>query len=352
MEDMLDKFYKNKKILLTGITGFKGSWLAIWLKSMGAEVKGVGLKPKSKRDLFNICKLNKVIDTEFIDIQDYRKISAIIKKFKPEIIFHLAGQSIVSTSYTDTLLTYRTNVIGTCNILESCRNLKSIKSIVCITSDKCYENVEKNEGYKETDRLGGTDPYSASKAAMEMVVNSYYKSFFKHNKINVASARAGNVIGGGDWSDNRLVPDCIKSLSKDNKIFLRDPYSNRPWQHILDLINGYLTLGMKNHKNNKFVGAWNFGNSEKKIYTTLELAKQIIIIWGKGKIYTNKKKKFFEHKKLQLNISKARKKLNWRSKLDIKESINWTTMWYIDVIKNNKNPLQLCFNQISDFKKI
>ena len=348
---MLDKFYKNKKVLITGVTGFKGSWLAIWLKKMGAEVKGVGLKPNSKNDLFNLCKLNKLIDTEVIDIRDYGKISKVIKKYKPQLIFHLAGQSIVSKSYTNTIFTYETNVIGTCNLLEACKNIKQLKSIVCITSDKCYENVEKNKGYKETDRLGGTDPYSASKGAMELVVNSYYKSFFEKSNVNIASARAGNVIGGGDWNENRLVPDCIKSLSTKNKIFLRDPSSNRPWQYILDLINGYLTLGMKNYTNKKFIGSWNFGNYEKKIYTTLDLANQIINIWGNGKIHIKKKKNFFEHKKLQLDVSKAHRQLNWRSKLNIKESINWTTKWYIEVIKNKKDPLQLCVDQITFFDK-
>ena len=255
------KVYKNKKILITGSTGFKGSWLSFWLYNLGAKIIGVGLKPEDGAILYKTLKIDKLINQYYFDITNFRKINNLIKKNKPDIIFHLAAQSIVSESYNNPLKTIESNTLGSANILESTR-INKIKNLVYITSDKCYLNVEKNTGYKETDTLGGYDNYSSSKAAAELIFNSYYHSFFRDNKLKYATARAGNVIGGGDMKKNRIIPDVIRSIKKNNKIFLRNPNSTRPWQHVLEPLYGYLKLGsylitkqLKNLENPN----WNFG---------------------------------------------------------------------------------------------
>ena len=242
------EIFKNKKILITGNTGFKGSWLTIWLNLLGAKLYGISNNIPTQPSLFKEANLDQIINNNFIDIKDIDKVHSIIKTIKPDFIFHLAAQPLVSKSYSNPTETWQTNVIGTVNILESLRLLNKNCIGIIITSDKCYENQEWVWGYRESDRLGGSDPYSATKGAAELAFNSFYRSFFSEKsltKIRIASARAGNVIGGGDWTPNRLIPDCVKSWSKNKKPFIRNPNATRPWQHVLEVIYGYLLLSIK-----------------------------------------------------------------------------------------------------------
>ena len=349
----LKKFYKNKKILITGATGFKGSWLAFWLHKIGAKVYTTGNNPNKNKNLFYGLSLHKKTNLKIFDIRDYDKLKKVIKKIQPNIIFHLAAQPLILKSYYDPKGTYEVNTLGTLNLLESCRNNKSITSLVCVTSDKCYESNYSTKGFKETDRLGGKDPYSGSKASAEIIINTYNESFFKTSKLGLASARAGNVIGGGDWSENRLIPDAIKSIKKNKTIILRNPNFNRPWQHVLEPLNGYLILAKKLYHNpKKFSNAWNFGSEKNTVTDVLTVVKKIIKIWGKGKLKFSKNNKYYEQKNLQLNINKAKKNLLWKPKLSIFESINLTVKWYKLTLIDKKNPYEVTKNQIKEFLKI
>ena len=273
---MFNSVYKDKTVLVTGDTGFKGSWLAIWLKELGANVIGYSLNPGAEEDNYVVCGLARKITHIDGDIRDQHSLKSVFDEYKPDIIFHLAAQSLVLESYNDPVETYSTNVMGTVNILEVIRHIDSVRAVVVVTTDKCYENRECDYGYRETDRLGGKDPYSASKAACEIVINSYLQSFFNlENTVSVASARAGNIIGGGDWAENRIIPDCIRSLRKDEPIIVRNPQSVRPWQYILEPLSGYLKLGACLYKDGKeYSGAWNFG--PKDTITVKGLVEEVI----------------------------------------------------------------------------
>ena len=313
----LRKFYKNKKILITGHTGFKGSWLAFVLHQFGAKVYGYGLKPNKVMSNFKVLNLSKHINNFFFDIRNEQKLNSCIKKIKPDIIFHLAAQSLVKNSYKNPLFTIQTNVNGTLNILNSALKQKNLGAVLIITSDKSYKNKEKITGYKETDELGGIDPYSASKASAEIVTHAFIKSYFiKNKKIGVATARAGNVIGGGDWSDDRIIPDFIKSIRNNKKFYLRFPNAVRPWQHVFDVIYGYLLLGKKMFGNQNYNGSWNFGPSKKNLLTVRQLINFIKkeINFDK-KIIIKKQKDFHETKLLVLNSAKSKK--NFFGKVDI-----------------------------------
>ena len=242
---MVKKFYKNKKVLVTGATGFKGAWLCYWLNLLGAKVYGVGYNPNKNKNLFYSLKLEKKIKLKLFDIRDKNKVKNFITLIKPQIIFHLAAQPLILESYKKPYLTYTVNSLGTLNVLETVRGIDSVGSLICITSDKCYESNYSTKGFKEKDRLGGKDPYSGSKATAEIMIHSYFESFYKSKKCGLASARAGNVIGGGDWSENRLIPDTIISIIKKKTIYIRNPNFNRPWQHVLEPLYGYLLLGEK-----------------------------------------------------------------------------------------------------------
>ena len=345
---LIKKFYKNKNVLITGHTGFKGSWLSIWLSSMGANVHGISLKEK-KLSMFVKCDLKKIYKKKnyYIDIRDYNKLKKIILKIKPEIIFHLAAQPIVKNSYDDPINTFETNILGTANILDISRKLKTIKSIVVITSDKCYEDTKKT-GYKEIDKLGGNDPYSASKACSEIISNSIFKSFLK-KKIHLSTARAGNVLGGGDYSNKRLIPDIVKSLYKKNTLLIRNPNQVRPWQHVLDPLYGYLILGSKNKK---FSGSWNFGPKSKNISVMdfIKIFEKHFLVKIKTKI---KKEYFKETNVLNLNIDKSKKYLNWIPKLTIKETAKLTANWYNYSLKKRKvNLLEFTMNQIKYYENL
>ena len=344
-------FYNNKRVFVTGVTGFKGAWLCSWLLKLGAEVYGTGFNPNQNKNLFYKLNLEKKIKLKLFDIRDLKKLKNFINFSKPSIIFHLAAQPLIYESYKKPLLTFDVNCRGTLNILEIVKNAKFIRSLISITSDKCYENTGRTKGYKETDVLGGVDPYSASKASAELIIRAYRESFFKQKmRCGVSSARAGNVIGGGDWSDKRLIPDCIRSLEKGKAIKLRNPNFNRPWQLVLEPLKGYLILAKKQYENpKKYAGAWNFGTEASSITNVKKIVEYMIEFWGSGVLKTEKITKFHEQQNLQLNIKKAKKYLNWRPTYNIKESVQIATDWYFKVLKEKKSPVEVTNNQIDNY---
>ncbi|MDB9822141.1 CDP-glucose 4,6-dehydratase [Deltaproteobacteria bacterium] len=328
-------FYQNKKVLITGHTGFKGSWLSIWLNLLGAEVYGYALEPYTKNDNFLVSGLDKRVSHHIGDIRSFNDLLSIFKRFNPEIVFHLAAQPLVRRSYIDPKETFDTNIGGTVNILECCRLSDSVEVIVNVTSDKCYENYEWPWGYRENDRLGGHDPYSSSKAGSEIVSEAYRKSFFNQEYFNdhgkcLATARAGNVIGGGDWREDRLIPDCIRSLEKGEPILLRNPDSIRPWQHVLEPLYGYLLLAVKMSDDPvKFSSAWNFGPRNDHSLKVEEVADLVVSRWGKGSIELEKKDKdSHEARTLCLDITKAMVELSWEPRWDTGRAVSETVDWY------------------------
>jgi len=333
------KNYKNLKVLVTGTTGFKGAWLANWLNILGAKVIGVSLKPEKGSILFSCFSLNQKIKQYYFDIANFKKLNEIVKKNNPDIIFHLAAQSIVSQGFSEPLKTIQTNILGSANILETFR-LNKIPALVYITSDKCYLNLNKKINYKETDILGGLDNYSSSKASAEIIFSSYFHSYFKKkNFLEAASARAGNVMGGGDMKKNRIIPDIIKSLRSNKKLFLRKPKATRPWQHVLEPISGYLLIGDKliNKKlKTKLIPSWNFGPKLKNCKTVEVITGLVKENWKKKnmKIKVKSKNTYYESNFLSLNIQKAKKELGWEPKLTLKETVKLTVDWYNAYFKN------------------
>ena len=347
---MVKKFYKNKRVLVTGATGFKGAWLCYWLNLLGAKVYGVGYNPNKNKNLFYSLKLEKKIKLKLFDIRDKNKVKNFITLIKPQIIFHLAAQPLILESYKKPYLTYTVNSLGTLNVLETVRGIDSVGSLICITSDKCYESNYSTKGFKEKDRLGGKDPYSGSKATAEIMIHSYFESFYKSKKCGLASARAGNVIGGGDWSENRLIPDTIISIIKKKTIYIRNPNFNRPWQHVLEPLYGYLLLGEKLYIKPKiYSGAWNFGTKKNTVTNVLEIVRKIVKFWGEGKISFKKSQKYYEQANLQLNINKAIKILNWQPKYSISKSVKVTTEWYKKVLIESRSVEEVTEKQINDY---
>ena len=344
--------YKRKKVLITGTTGFKGAWLSFWLDMLGARVVGIALKPEKSSILYNTLKLEKKIKQYYLNINEYKKLNFIIKKEKPDIIFHLAAQSIVSESFVDPLTTMKTNIIGSVNLLESFR-INNIPNLVYITSDKCYLNLDKSHSYKETDRLGGVDNYSSSKASAELVFSSYFHSYFKKDKfLRLASTRAGNVIGGGDMKINRIIPDIIKSFRKKKNLILRNPNATRPWQHVLEPLSGYLLLGhnlMNKKLKTDLLPSWNFGPNIANCKNVKHITKLVMdrLKSDNLNIIINKGESFHEAKLLSLNIFKAKKELNWKPRLNLKQTINFTIDWYKsyfdkkDMVSFTKNQIKL-----------
>lgn len=333
---MFNDVYKNKTVLLTGHTGFKGSWLAIWLTIMGAKVVGYSLEPKYERSIYNKANIKKRIFADIKgDLRDSELLEDVIKKYKPEIIFHLAAQALVKESYIHPKETYETNIMGTINLLEAIRKYDFVKTIIMVTSDKCYENIEQLWGYRENDRMGGYDPYSSSKGCMELVVNSWRNSFFnpkdysKHGKV-IATVRAGNVIGGGDWSEYRLIPDCIKSIEENKNIEIRSPRATRPWEYVLEPLCGYLRLGQLMIEHPKeFYDCFNFGPSIKSNKTVWEVVNKVIKSYGKGFVSdVSNSNDAHEAKFLYVDPTKAYVKLGWCSALSLDESIDYTVDWY------------------------
>ncbi|MEW6195140.1 MAG: CDP-glucose 4,6-dehydratase [Bacteroidota bacterium] len=328
---LFNKIFENKKVLITGDTGFKGSWLAIWLKELGAEIYGYALPPKREEDNFVKCNMNQKINHVDGDIRDLNKLLNYFDKVQPEFAFHLAAQPLVLESYKNPHYTFETNVMGTVNFFECVRQTKNVKAALNITSDKCYQNNEWVWGYRENDPMGGKDPYSASKSCSELVTNSYINSYFS-NKANcaIASARAGNVIGGGDWADYRIVPDFFRAIKKNKKLIIRNLNATRPWQHVLEPLSGYLLLASKLYEEgNKYSGGWNFGPLDQANYKVVELIQAIIKYYGKGNVgFEESNEKLHEANVLKLDISKAMWNLKWKPVLNFKELIKFTVDGY------------------------
>jgi len=345
--DKLNKFWSKKKVFITGHTGFKGSWLCIILNYLNANVYGYALKPE-KNSLFNKSKIEKkLISNTYSDINNFLDLKKKIEKSKAEVVFHLAAQPLVLESYVKPLKTFQTNIIGTVNLLQCIKEVKSVKSVVIITTDKVYKINKKNISYKELDQLGGFDPYSASKVGAEIVVDSYIKSFFSESilKNRVSTARAGNVIGGGDFSKNRLFPDIIKAINYKKKLTIRNPSHIRPWQHVLDPLMGYLILAEKQYKNkiNNKDYSWNFGPNKSNFKKVIDIVKYIKKLENFN-YNLLKTKKLKETKVLKLNSEKAKKKLNWISKLNLSESIRKTIEW--NRLMNKGHPVKnICEKQ-------
>jgi CDP-glucose 4,6-dehydratase len=358
---MLKNTYKNKTVLITGHTGFKGSWLAIWLVELGADVIGYSIEPPSEPNNFAATKLEKKITHIYGDIRDYDALLESFNKYQPEFVFHLAAQPLVRLSYDEPKMTFDTNVGGTVNIFEAVHKTPSVKVLVNITSDKCYENKECIRGYRENDPLGGHDPYSASKGCAELVFNAYLKSFFSQDAsqkkaIGAASARAGNVIGGGDWGTDRLVPDCIRALNKHQPINIRSPYAVRPWQHVLEPLGGYLSLGAALRQDpQKYSGPWNFGPDDNSQLTVAEMVDKLIKYWGAGSWKSlSDPQALHEAKLLKLNCDKAHAELNWHSTLTIEGCLQMTTDWYKNFYTGNQNKdmSPFCVAQIRKYEEM
>lgn len=313
--------YRGRRVLITGHTGFKGSWLALWLQNLGANVTGLALPPSTSPNHWDLLKLD--IPEYHVDIGDQDAVKAAVKKTNPEIVFHLAAQPLVRYSYSTPVDTWKTNVMGSVHLLEACRDLSDLQAVVFITTDKCYENKESTKGYTEEDSLGGHDPYSASKAAAEFVAASYRDSFFKSSPL-IATARAGNVIGGGDWAADRIIPDLARAQIKQEKLIVRSPNAVRPWQHVLEPLSGYLQLGQRLlEKKKDFEGPWNFGPEEKDIMSVSALLDHMQAKWTAQPDNT-----LHETKILMLDSSKARTKLDWQPVLTMDEQIRMTAEWY------------------------
>lgn len=332
MSDSFGKIFQNRRVIVTGDTGFKGSWLCLWLRHLGAKVDGYALPPKSENDNYVKTGLHRSISHTDGDIRDITRFKDFLKKVQPDIIFHLAAQAIVLESYQTPIETFNTNVMGTANVLEAAREIPDLSGVVVITSDKCYQNNEWIWGYRETDPMGGRDPYSASKGAAELIVQSYQSSFFQDAKCRIVSARAGNVIGGGDWAEHRIVPDFFRAYFKNETLDIRNPYSIRPWQHVLEPLSGYLLLGQKLLEGDKScAGGWNFGPFLTHHKTVWDLIQGLLTITKKGHVrYAEAAQKMHEANLLKLDISKALHYLNWKPVLNFEETVEFTVKGYLD----------------------
>lgn len=356
MIDIFNQFYKGKRVLVTGHTGFKGSWLSIWLHELGAEVIGVGLDPYSDKDNYVLSGIGKKIKVDLkADIRDGQKMKDIFAKYKPEIVFHLAAQPLVRLSYEIPVETYETNVMGSINIMEAARVAESVKVVVMITTDKCYENKEQIWGYRENEPMGGYDPYSSSKGAAEIAISSWRRSFFnpadygKTHHVSIASVRAGNVVGGGDWAKDRIVPDCIRSLEADQPIEIRSPKAIRPWQHVLEPLSGYLLLATKMWDNpTKYCEGWNFGPRTESITPVWDVASKLVNNYGKGELKdVSDPNALHEANLLMLDISKAKFQLGWEPRTDINQCIALVADWYKRY--QTENVYELCIEEIEKF---
>ncbi len=343
--------YKNKRVLVTGHTGFKGAWLAFLLIEAGAEVMGYALPPEYVGSHFERLGLSKTIHHVEGDVRDAAALTDAMRNFQPEFVFHLAAQALVRRSYADPKSTFDINVGGSVNLLEAVRACPSVRSLVYITSDKAYENVEWIWGYRENDRLGGHDPYSASKAAAEIVFSSYARAFFAGRPaLGAASTRAGNVIGGGDWAEDRIVPDCVRSIDCGAAIVLRNPGATRPWQHVLEPLSGYLLLGVRLHDDPaRFSGAWNFGPAAGETRTVRDVAERIVAHLGRGTIEIGGGNGAqHEANLLQLNCDKAHQLLRWKPRWGFDDTLRATALWYKDVLAGT-NAREVTRRQLQEY---
>lgn len=357
MSNLFQSSFVNKNVLVTGHTGFKGSWLIAWLKKLGANVTGVSLDPVTKPNHFEVLDLSEDITDLRFDIRDVDKINNTVDQVKPDFVFHLAAQALVRKSYEEPLDTWEVNVMGTLNVLEALRKLKNPCAAVIITSDKCYDNVEWVWGYRETDAIGGPDPYSASKGAAELAIRSHIKSYFpeESSQVRIASARAGNVIGGGDWSLDRIIPDCVKAWSDNQEVELRSPNATRPWQHVLEPLSGYLTLAVALTKTGSIHGEpFNFGPSAKQNHSVIQLVEQMSHYWEQVRYRDVSDKEFgpYESGLLKLNCDKALHYLNWRSVMDFEDTVRMTSNWYSSYYSSPESISSVTSSQIDEYMRM
>lgn len=346
------KFWYGKKVFLTGHTGFKGGWLSLWLQSLGAHCIGFSLEPSTQPNFFDSIQISRNMESIIGDIRHFELLQMALEKYQPEIIIHLAAQPLVNFSYQKPLITYSINIIGTINLLEAVRSVDSVRAIVNVTSDKCYQNQELHRGYDEKDSLGGYDPYSSSKACSELITQSYSYSYLKNREVNIATARAGNVIGGGDWGKDRLVPDVVSACKKNQNISLRYPHALRPWQHVLEPLNGYLTLARQLYESSpSYTQAWNFGPNEDQARSVSWVADAIIKYWGSEiKWIQNTNELKYETNLLRLNSTKAKQFLGWESQWDIEAALEKTIEWYQSYFKE-ENMEKITLAHIDEFQK-
>lgn len=334
MENLVN-FFKDRRVLITGHTGFKGVWLSLWLHKLGAHVIGYALKPPTEPNLFEICKLKDKIVSIYGDVRDLESLKEVFEEHRPEIVFHMAAQSLVRYSYREPVETYETNVMGTVNVLEACRKAPSVCAVVNVTSDKCYENSDGVRNFYEDDPMGGYDPYSSSKGCAELVTTAYIKSYFnpdryaEHGKA-LASVRAGNVIGGGDWAEDRLIPDCVRAFIKNKPVVIRYPDAVRPWQHVLEPLYGYLLLAQNLYQDGPaFAGGWNFGPNDEDAKPVRWVIEKVTEIWGSNALWMlDKSNHPYESRCLRLDCSKAKARLGWHPQWDLNSALKMTVEWY------------------------
>ena len=330
----IESFFKNRKILVTGHTGFIGSWLTKWLIMLSADVCGYALEPHTHPNMYDTLGLDKFLIYVKGDIRNAELLRKTLTEFQPEIVIHLAAQPIVLESYDNPVDTFDTNVTGTVNLLNELRNVDSVKTIIVMTSDKSYHNNEWVYPYRENDALGGRDPYSASKSCQDIVVDSFRESYFSDSRLGISSVRAGNVIGGGDWAPFRIIPDLVRGIVKGETVKIRSPHSVRPWQYVLEPISGILTLAQKMYNDIKYSGAWNFGPENHKEITVKELAQTFIGLWGSGNYSIEEIQSYNEANYLQLDISKAKRELKWTPRYNFSVALEETVGWYKEYYRN------------------
>ena len=343
-------FWRGKRVFLTGHTGFKGSWLSLWLESLGSELTGFSLAPPTTPNLFEVANVARGMTSYLSDIRDLSSLQKAMHEAKPEIVIHMAAQPLVRKSYLDPVETYATNVMGTVNLLESVRQTPSVKAVVVVTTDKCYENKEWPWGYRETEPMGGYDPYSSSKGCAELITAAYRRSFFQKHDIGVASARAGNVIGGGDWAEDRLVPDILKAFEENQAVFIRNPQSTRPWQHVLEPLSGYLTLAEHLYEQGQaFSEGWNFGPNDDDARPVQWIVEQLATNWGKGaswQIDTGQHP--HEANYLKLDTSKAKARLGWRPSWNLQTALQNIILWHRAWLAQ-EDMKKVCLSQIHQY---
>jgi len=355
MEKLYNGIFRNKKVLITGHTGFKGSWLSLLFHQLGADVYGYALEPPTKPSLFEEANINELMTSIIGDIRDFQKLRDSIRHIEPEIVIHMAAQPLVRASYKDPIETYSTNVMGAVNLFEAIRQTSSVRAVVNVTTDKCYENKEWHWGYRENEPMGGYDPYSNSKGCSELVTTSFRNSFFNPNEyhkhgVALASARAGNVIGGGDWAEDRLIPDFIRSIVKGEQLFIRSPFAIRPWQHVLEPLDGYLTLAAKLLEDGtRFAEAWNFGPDDSDAQNVEWITKTICELWGENASYQiDTNPQLHEANYLKLDCSKAKAELGWIPKWNIHNTLESIVDWNKARIIG-ENIRAICLGQIKKY---
>lgn len=346
--------YKGKKVVVTGHTGFKGSWLAIWLRELGADILGFSLDPPTEVNNFDATNLKSKISHVYGDIRNYEEMQRVIMDYRPEFIFHLAAQPLVRDSYDQPRTTFDINIMGTVNVLEVARTCPSVRTVINVTSDKCYKNKASVWGYRENDELGGYDPYSNSKACSELVTSSYIESFYrKRDNFGIASVRAGNVIGGGDWGRDRIIPDCVRFLSDNKTVDIRNPHSVRPWQFVLEALYGYLLLGSRLYEYPAdYTGAWNFGPANACCVPVDVLVNKVIKYWGSGewkKVAAGLDNAKPEMNVLKLNCDKAYSYLNWSCVMDLESTVKNTVDWYKAFYNKSFDMYDYCISQIIEY---